>query len=92
MHAMVGKTSRFCSWVGIAVNMAKSCISAIDYNTGRQVSTFGGITLDGRPFPAFPPHCAHKHLGVYITMTGDFRAEKDRVLEEIRMRLKALQE
>ena len=91
MCMMVEKTSRFCCWVGIAVNMAKSCISAIDYNTGRQVST-DSITLDGRPFPAIPPHCAHKHLGVYITMTGDFRAEKDHVLEEMRLRLKALQE
>ena len=60
MCAMVKKTSRFCCWVGIAVNMAKSCISAIDYNTGRQVST-DSISLDGRLFPAIPPHFAHKH-------------------------------
>jgi len=91
MREMVERTSRFCRWVGIAVNMTKSCISAIDFNTGRQVST-DSITLDGCPFPAIPPHCAHKHLGVYITLTGDFRAEKDHVLEEMKLRLKALQE
>ena len=67
----------------------KSCISAIDFSTGEQVST-NSITLNGLTFPAIPPNCAHKYLGVRVTMTGDFSAEKAHVLGEMELRLMAL--
>ena len=43
MQTMVEKVGSFCHWVGIAVNM---CISAMDFNTGEQIST-NSITLHG---------------------------------------------
>ena len=91
MQTMVEKVGGFCCWVGIAVNMSKSCISAIDFSTGEQVST-NSITLNGLTFPAIPPNCAHKYLGVRVTLTGDFSAEKTHVLGEMELRLKALRE
>jgi hypothetical protein len=91
MQILVGITGGYCRWAGILVNMLKSLITAIDFTTGKQVST-DSITLDGCPFPAVPPGCAHKHLGIRIALTGDTRAEKAYVIEEMQRRLEALRE
>ena len=64
-------------------------ISAVDFSTGHTVST-DSITLDGVPFVVLLPDKAHKHLGVRMTMTGSFDAEKEYVSEETQRRLESL--
>ncbi len=48
------------------------------------------IRYDGAAFPVLLPDQAHKHLGVRMTLTGDFSQEKARVTDEMRLRLSAL--
>ena len=69
--------------------MPKSYISAIDFSTGQSVAA-DRITLDGLAFTALLPDQAHKHLGVRMTMTGNFEVEKKYVLEEMQRRLESL--
>jgi len=89
MAIVVPKVADYLRWAGMEVNLKKSGISAIDFNTGARVAT-DSITLNGHPFPVIPPDQPHKHLGVRMTMTGDFRAEKEYVREEMTNRLQAL--
>ncbi len=49
-------------------------------------------TLHGVPFAALAPDEHYKYLGVRATVTGDFSAEKQYVLDEMRQRLTALEE
>ena len=59
--------------------------------TGRSIAT-DSITLNGEPFAVLSPNEPHKHLGVRMTMLGDFSAEKEHVRSEMRQRLAALKE
>lgn len=59
--------------------------------TGKSIAT-DSITLNGEPFTVLLPDEPHKHLGVRMTMLGDFAAEKDHVRQEMRRRLAALKE
>jgi hypothetical protein len=71
-------------------NMKKSVISAIDHSTGLPMPT-DSITVNGVPFSVLSPSEAHKHLGVRMTLTGAFAAEKARVRSEMQRRLDELQ-
>ena len=55
---------------------------AIDFSTGQSVAA-DSITLDGLAFTALLPDQAHKHLGVRMTMTGNFEVEKQYVRGEM---------
>lgn len=50
------------------------------------------LLIEGKPFPVLQPTEAHKHLGVSITLTGDFTAEKTHVRVEMQRRLANLKE
>jgi len=77
-------------WLGMFFNMKKSVISAIDHSTGLPMPT-DSITVNGVPFSVLSPSEAHKHLGVRMTLTGAFAAEKARVRSEMQRRLDELQ-
>ena len=49
---------------------------------GRPVAT-DSITLHGSPFCVILPDAPHKHLGVLMTVLGDFHAEKVHEGEEM---------
>jgi hypothetical protein len=58
-------------------NSKKFFISAIDYSTGQAIPT-ESIALDGHHSVAFKvlqPTVNHKHLGVRMSLTLDFRTE-----------------
>ena len=59
--------------------------------TGKSIAT-DSITLNGEPFAVLSQNEPHKHLGVRMTMLGDFSAEKEHVRSEMRQRLAALKE
>ena len=71
--------------MGLSVNMLISQISAINFATGQMVAT-DNIRLKGVAFPVLPPNQAHKHLGVSMTLTGDFSQEKEHVLRKMQQR------
>ena len=89
MQAIVAPVGAYLRWSGLLINMLKSKISAIDYSTGGVVAT-DSIQHDGVVFPVLLPDQAHKHLGMRMTLTGDFSQEKARVSDEMRLRLTAL--
>ena len=91
MSILVTKLGAFVHWLGLQVNMQKSYISAIDFSTGQPVAT-DSITLNGASFTYLPPDQPHKHLGVRMTMTGCFQAEKDHVRGEMQQRLASLRD
>ena len=91
MRALVNKIGPLFKWLGMSLNMSKSYISAINFATGRAIPT-DSITFDGKPFSVLPPDQAHKHLGIRMTLTGDFRVEKDYVRAEMHRRIKDLME
>ena len=76
MSILVGSVGAFVRWLGLFVNMPKAYISAIDFSTGQTVAT-DSITLDGILFTVLLPDQLHRHLGVRMTMTGNFDAEKE---------------
>jgi hypothetical protein len=51
---------------------SKSFFTVLHWRAGCMDS----ITLNGTSFTQLPPDAAHKHLGVRMTMTGCFQAEK----------------
>ena len=69
----------------------KSKIVGVDMKTGKSIAT-DSITLNGEPFAVLSPNEPHKHLGVRMTMLGDFSAEKEQVQKEMRQCLAALKE
>jgi len=69
--------------------MFKSYISAINFATGQAMPT-DSITFDGKPFSVLHPAQAHKHLGIRMTLTGDFREEKAYVRAEMQRRITEL--
>jgi hypothetical protein len=89
MQAIIAPVGAYLRWSGLLINMLKSKISAIDYSTGKVVAT-DSIRHDGAAFPALLPDQAHKHLGMRMSLTGDFSQEKARVTGEMRLRLSAL--
>ena len=91
MSILVARLGAFVHWLGLQVNMQKSYISAIDFSTGQPVAT-DSITLNGASFTYLPPDKPHKHLGVLMTMTGCFQAEKDHVRGEMQQRLASLRD
>ena len=76
-------------WSAGAVRKTK--IVGVDMKTGKSIAT-DSITLNGEPFAVLSPNEPHKHLGVRMTMLGDFSAEKEHVRSEMRQRLAALKE
>ena len=89
MRAIVHAIGPVYIWLGMFFNMKKSVISAIDHSTGLIIPT-ESITVNGVPFSVLSPSEAHKHLGVRITLTGDFGAEKAHVKSEMQRRLDEL--
>ena len=75
--------------MGLSVNMLISQISAINFATGQMVAT-DNIRLKGVAFPVLPPNQAHKHLGVRMTLTGDF-SHRRRSMCNGQQRLSAIQ-
>ena len=76
-------------WPAGAVQKIKNC--RCRYEDRKSIAT-DGITLNGEPFAVLSPNEPHKHLGVRMTMLGDFSAEKEHVRSEMRQRLAALKE
>jgi hypothetical protein len=91
MTIMVQEVGAYISWAGMLVHMMKSKIMGINFRTGERVAT-DNVTLHGVPFAALAPDEHYKYLGVRATVTGDFSAEKQYVLDEMRQRLTALKE
>jgi len=91
MRILVSSIVPFLRWKGLLINLKKSRISAINYASGQALPT-DSITLEGKPFPVLQPTEPHKHLGVRMTLTGDFTAEKNHVKEEMQSRLASLKE
>ena len=89
MQVIVNKVDVVLDWIGTSDNMDKSCITAIDYATGKQVDT-NSITLSGKRFPVVKPDQPTKSLGVRMSLTGDFSAEKKHVMEETARRVAAM--
>jgi hypothetical protein len=91
MTIMFQEVGAYISWAGMMVHMMKSKIVGINFRTGERVAT-DNVTLHGVPFAALAPDEHYKYLGVRATVTGDFSAEKQYVLDEMRQRLAALKE
>ena len=89
MQAIIAPVGAYLKWSGLLINVLKSKISAIDNSTGGVVAT-DSIRHEGAAFPVLLPDQAHKHLGVRLTLTGDFSREKARVTDDMRLRLSAL--
>ena len=89
MQAIIAPVGAYLRWSGLLINMLKSKISGIDNSTGGVVAT-DSIRYEGAAFPVLLPDQAHKHLGMRMTLTGDFSQEKARVTDEMRLRLSAL--
>jgi ribonuclease HI len=89
MRALVNSIGPLLKWLGMSLNMSKSYISAINFATGQAIPTVS-ITFDGKPFSVLPPDQPHKHLGIRMTLTGDFCVEKAYVRAEMQRRIKEL--
>ena len=79
----------YLEWLGTKVHMKKSEITGMDFATGEQIAT-DNIKLNGQTFQVLDATRAHKVLGVRISLTGDFTAEKRYVLENMKERVQAL--
>ena len=75
-------------WSNIYLNRDKSFISAIDYSQRTQVNV--NILYRGRPLPQHPVDEPFRYLGVLVTLTLNFKFEKERVMRETKLRLEAL--
>ena len=67
---------RWEPWSNIYLNRDKSFISAIDYSQRTQVDA--KILYRGRPLPQHPIDEPLRYLGVLVTLTLNFKFEKDK--------------
>jgi hypothetical protein len=77
IQAIIAPAGVYLLWSGLLINMLKyHKFSAIDNYTGGVVATDSTLHED----TAFPVQQdqAHKHLGIHMTLTGDFSKEKAR--------------
>ena len=91
MCIQVQYVGAYLEWTGQLVQTNKSEIVGVDRRTGRPIAT-DSITLHGKPFTVLSPDEPHKHLGVRMTMLGDFTAEKEHVLKVMGQRFASLKE
>jgi hypothetical protein len=78
-------------WTGMKMNMSKSGIRAVDMRTGCPVPT-DSVKYNDVSFPLILPDQPYNHLGVRVTMMGDFSAEKQHILSDMTRKLEALRE
>ena len=71
------------------VNMHKSYICAVNLAHARPMAT-DSIALHGSPFRVLLPDAPYEHLGVHMTVPGDFHAEKVHLREEMNRRVDSL--
>jgi ribonuclease HI len=91
MCIQVQYVGAYLEWTGQLVQTNKSEIVGADLRTGQALAT-DSITLHGKPFTVLRPDEPHKHLGVRMTMLGDFTAEKAHVLTVMSQRFASLKE
>ena len=69
------------------VNLDKCHMSAIDYNTNKQIPTcsikFKIPDKEPEPFPPLDPDEPYKYLGFHISLTLNWKTHKAIVLEKI---------
>ncbi len=58
------------------MNIAKSCCVAFDYGTNTRVATCD-VTYRGVPLPEQAPLQPIRYLGMLLTLTYDYKSEKD---------------
>ena len=64
------------------IKVVKSVISAFDFELGEDADV-SGITYDGQLLKHLPAAEAFPYLGIRITLTGSFQAEREHVMESI---------
>ena len=74
-------------WSNIYLNGDKSFVSAIDYSRNTQVDVT--VTYRGQPLPQHAVGEPFRYLGVLVTLTRDYKFEKQRIMRETRVRLEA---
>ena len=91
MQELVNQVAAFSQWAGIHVNVQKSEISAYDFSTGSTPET-DAIRYHDKPFTKLAPHQPFKYLGIRMTLTQDWRFEKQYIWRETLTRLTCLRE
>ena len=87
--ALIAIIEAWESWAGVYVNLAKSCCAAFDYGTNTRVPTCD-VTYRGVPLPEQAPHEPIRYLGMLLTLTHDYKSEKDRVRQATQKRVEVL--
>ena len=71
------------------MNLAKSSCAAFDYGTNTRVPTCD-VTYRGVPLPEQALHEPIRYLGMLLTLTHDYKSEKDRVRQATQERVEVL--
>jgi len=87
--ALIAIIEAWETWAGVYVNLAKSCCAAFDYGTNTRVPTCD-VTYRGVPLPEQAPHEPIRYLGMLLTLTHDYKFEKDRVRQATKERVEVL--
>ena len=106
LHIQVSKVNSFNIWAGLDANADKSIATAIlhrNYETGlipKSSSPCNGprirnqlegkITLGGKPVPYLPPDEPYKYLGVWLTLTLNWKYQLNKTLKDIKTKGEAI--
>jgi hypothetical protein len=80
----------YVTWTGMKVHTTKSGIRAVDMRTGCPPTD--SVMRHGVSFPVILPDQPYQHLGVRVTVMGDFSAEKQHALGDVTKTSEALRE
>lgn len=81
MQVLLDCIKEFCNWLGMELCVAKCEVTGYDFGTRTEIPmntlTFGAASLT-----CLSPHMAFKYLGLWMSLTGSTRAEKQYVMTE----------
>ena len=89
MQALISLIEAWEPWSNIYLNLSKSFVIAFDFSQMVQVDT-SQLLYRGSQLPVHPADQPFRYLGVLLTVTLDFKHEKERVMQETEARLGAL--
>jgi hypothetical protein len=100
LQEMLNRLERFCKWSGMEVNVKKTKVCSYDYGKGKEAADVRELTYNGQLLAEvyddagacsiIAPTTPFPYLGYSMTLTGDWRAEMEKIMGKTRKLKEAL--
>jgi hypothetical protein len=81
-NSMMGTVERFCDYTGMEVRPEKCEVTGMHFGTKQRPMDVSRVQYKGTSLTTLSPYKATKHLGVHISLSLDWRQEKQYIMEK----------